>query len=78
VRNIARDIWELIGRNYQGSGKVKHAQFQSLRRDFKVLCMKEDKFLMTSRFEYVVSSIEESNDVTTLSIDELQSSLLTK
>lgn len=31
---------------------------------------------MTSRFNYVVCSIEESNDVTTLSIDELQSSLL--
>lgn len=31
---------------------------------------------MTSKFEYVVCSIEESNDVTTLSIDELQSSLL--
>jgi len=31
---------------------------------------------MTSRFNYVVFSIEESNDVTTLSIDELKSSLL--
>lgn len=31
---------------------------------------------MTIEFNYVVCSIEESNDVTTLSIDELQSSLL--
>ncbi|KAK2365717.1 hypothetical protein QL285_079186 [Trifolium repens] len=31
---------------------------------------------MTAKFNYVVCSIEESNDVTTLSIDELQSSLL--
>lgn len=31
---------------------------------------------LTSKFNYVVCSIEESNDVTTLSIDELQSSLL--
>jgi hypothetical protein len=31
---------------------------------------------MTPKFNYVVCSIEESNDVTTLSIDELQSSLL--
>jgi len=31
---------------------------------------------MTSKFSYVVCSIEESNDVTTLSVDELQSSLL--
>jgi hypothetical protein len=31
---------------------------------------------MSARFNYVVCSIEESNDVTSLSIDELQSSLL--
>jgi len=31
---------------------------------------------MTPKFNYVVCSFEESNDVTALSIDELQSSLL--
>ncbi|GAU51105.1 hypothetical protein TSUD_141470 [Trifolium subterraneum] len=31
---------------------------------------------MPERFNYVVCSIEQSNDVTTMSIDELQSSLL--
>jgi hypothetical protein len=31
---------------------------------------------MPPRFNYVVCSIEESNDVTSLSIDELQSSLI--
>lgn len=31
---------------------------------------------VTTKFNYVVCSIEESNDVTTLSIDELQGSLL--
>ncbi|MCH83871.1 retrovirus-related Pol polyprotein from transposon TNT 1-94, partial [Trifolium medium] len=31
---------------------------------------------MTSRFDYVMCSIEESNDVTTLSVDELQRRLL--
>ncbi|MCI83342.1 retrovirus-related Pol polyprotein from transposon TNT 1-94, partial [Trifolium medium] len=31
---------------------------------------------MAPRFNYVVCSIEESNDVTQLTVDELQSSLL--
>ncbi|GAU38995.1 hypothetical protein TSUD_378710 [Trifolium subterraneum] len=31
---------------------------------------------LTSRFNYVVCSIEESNDVTTMSVDQLQSSLI--
>jgi len=31
---------------------------------------------MTSRFDYVVCSVEESNDLDKLTIDELQSSLL--
>ncbi|MCI97870.1 retrovirus-related Pol polyprotein from transposon TNT 1-94, partial [Trifolium medium] len=31
---------------------------------------------MPAKFNYVVCSIEESNDVTSLSVDELQSSLL--
>lgn len=31
---------------------------------------------LTSKFDYVVCSIEESNDVTKLSVDELQSSLM--
>ena len=31
---------------------------------------------MTSRFHYVICSIEESNNLDTLTIDELQSSLL--
>ena len=94
---------------YQGSTRVKRAQLQALRKEFKVRQMKEgesvdayftrtliiankmkihgenmqqvviiEKILrsMTSRFDYVVCSVEESNNLDTLTIDELQSSLL--
>jgi hypothetical protein len=41
VCDTARDIWEAMGRKYQGSTKVKRAQLQSLRREFEVLAMGE-------------------------------------
>ncbi|GAU16044.1 hypothetical protein TSUD_339150 [Trifolium subterraneum] len=108
-RRTSRNIWESMQRKYQGSTRVKRAQLQSLRREFEILCMKDEESVteffartlaiankmtaqgerlsesqigekilrsMTSKFEYVVCSIEESKDVTTMSIDELQSSLL--
>ncbi|KAI9185198.1 hypothetical protein LWI28_005230 [Acer negundo] len=94
---------------YQSSTKVKRAQLQALRREFKILGMKEgekvdeyfartltivnkmkaqgkrmeqsviiEKILrsMTLKFNYVVCLIEESNDLSTMTIYELQSSLL--
>ncbi|MCH79976.1 copia-type polyprotein [Trifolium medium] len=81
VRDTARDIWEAMRRKYQGSTKVKRAQLQSLRREFEVLAMGEnetvnDYFARTLAIANKMTSHEESNDVTTLSIDELQSSLL--
>ncbi|MCH84749.1 retrovirus-related Pol polyprotein from transposon TNT 1-94, partial [Trifolium medium] len=108
-RDTSRDIWESMRRKYQGSNKVKRAQLQSLKREFEILCMKEDESVndffartlaiankmtaqgermtgstivekilrsMTSKFDYVTCAIEESRDVTAMSIDELQSSLL--
>ena len=94
---------------YQGSTRVKRAQLQVLRKEFKVLHMKEgesvneyftwtliienktkihgenmqqvvifEKILrsMTSRFSYVLCSVEEFNNLDTFTIDELQSNLL--
>ncbi|XP_050133200.1 uncharacterized protein LOC126609290 [Malus sylvestris] len=96
-------------KKYQGTTQVKHAQLQALRKEFKILHMKEEESindyfartlviankmcihgknmedvaviekiprLMTHKFDYVVCSIEESNDIDNLSIDVLQSSLL--
>ncbi|XP_050104705.1 uncharacterized protein LOC126584338 [Malus sylvestris] len=96
-------------KKYQGSKKVKRAQLQAIRRDFKTLQMKNgesvneyigkamsmankmrihghkiednevmEKILrsMDPKFNYVVYSIEESNDIEDMSIDQLQNSLL--
>ncbi|XP_057511705.1 uncharacterized protein LOC130793845 [Actinidia eriantha] len=104
-----KDLKDSMRLKYQGSTKVKRAQLQDLRREFKILGMKEgekvdgyfsrtltiankmkahgermeqsviiEKILrsMTLKFYYVVCSIEESNDLSTMTIDELQSSML--
>ncbi|RDY09043.1 hypothetical protein CR513_06660, partial [Mucuna pruriens] len=42
-RDTAKDIWDSIRQKYQGSTKVKRAQFQPLRREFENLEMKEGK-----------------------------------
>lgn len=108
-KGTSKAIWESMKRKFQGSTKVKRAQFQALRREFELLVMKEgekvDTFLgrtlsvvnkmktngenmeqstivskilrsLTTKFNYVVCSIEESNDLSTLSVDELHGSLL--
>ncbi|MCH80264.1 hypothetical protein A2U01_0001030 [Trifolium medium] len=103
------DLKEAMKRKYQGTTKVKRAQFQAIRREFELLEMKEsesvdeyfsrtltianrmtasgetvqqvtivEKILrsLAPRFNYVVCSIEQSTNVTELSVEELQSSLL--
>ena len=108
-RDTAKQVWDSMKQKYEGSTRVKRAQLQALRKEFKVLQMKEgenvdtyfaptltianrmkihgehmkqvviiEKILrsMTSRFDYVICSVEESNNLDTLTIDELQSSLL--
>ncbi|XP_050896619.1 uncharacterized protein LOC127103398 [Lathyrus oleraceus] len=105
---MTKDIWDSMCRKYQGFMKVNKAQLQTLRREFEVICMKNNETVdeyftrtlvvankmtaqgenleqtaivekvlrsMTMKFNYVVCSIKESNDVTTLFVDELQSSL---
>ena len=76
-------------KKYQGTARVKRAQLQVLRKEFEILHMKEGESVndyfartlsiankMTHNFDYVVCAIEESNDIDSLSIDVLQSSLL--
>ncbi|XP_070668867.1 uncharacterized protein [Malus domestica] len=108
-KETTKDIWDSLKQKYQGTARVKRAQLQALRKEFKVLHMKNgetvkdyfgrtlaianrmrihgekmddvviiEKILrsMTPKYDYVVCSIEESNDLDTLSIYKLQSSLL--
>ena len=108
-KNTTKSIWDSMRQKYQSSTRVKRAQLQALRKEFKILQMKEgekvDEYfaraltisnkmktheermwqnvivekilrLMTLRFNYVVCSIEDSNNMDTMTIDELQSIIL--
>ncbi|GMY22929.1 Retrovirus-related Pol polyprotein from transposon TNT 1-94 [Fagus crenata] len=76
-RDTVKHIWDSMKQKYQGSTRVKRAQLQAFRKEFEQVVIIE-KILrsMTSRFDYVVCSVEESNKLDILTIDELQSSLL--
>ncbi|XP_016704228.1 uncharacterized protein [Gossypium hirsutum] len=96
-------------KKFKGSTRVKRAQLQALKIEFKILRMKEGETVnayfgrtlsiakkmkayrenikeaditlkilqsLVPKFNYVLCSIEESNNMKTLSVDELQSSLL--
>ncbi|MCH94423.1 hypothetical protein A2U01_0015383 [Trifolium medium] len=43
VRDTARDIWNAMRTEYQGSTKVKRAQLQALHREFEILAMGESE-----------------------------------
>ncbi|XP_068653841.1 uncharacterized protein [Aristolochia californica] len=76
-KDTAKHIWDSMKQKYEGSTRVKRAQLQALRKEFEqVMIIEKILRSMTSRFDYVVCSIEESNNLDTLTIDELHSSLL--
>ncbi|RHN50731.1 hypothetical protein MtrunA17_Chr6g0460681 [Medicago truncatula] len=50
--------------------RIHGEKMEDVRIIEKIICS------MTSKFDYVVYSIEESNDIDTMSVDELQCSLL--
>ncbi|KAK6116990.1 hypothetical protein DH2020_049234 [Rehmannia glutinosa] len=60
-KNTSKQIWESMKRKFQGNARVQRAQLQALRRDFEILEMKVG---------------EESKDIDSLTVDELQSSLV--
>ncbi|XP_022870912.1 uncharacterized protein LOC111390145 [Olea europaea var. sylvestris] len=60
-KDNAKDIWEPMKKKYRGTERVKCVKLQALRKEFEILYMKKG---------------ESSKDIDSLSIDELQSSLL--
>ncbi|XP_026459567.1 uncharacterized protein LOC113360252 [Papaver somniferum] len=76
----AKDIWDSMKKNYQGSDRIQHAQLQALKRDFEVLNMKAGESMngYFSRTLTIVNKMRQykGKDLNTISIDELQSNLL--
>ncbi|MCI07489.1 retrovirus-related pol polyprotein from transposon TNT 1-94, partial [Trifolium medium] len=77
IRDLKLEIFgNLCAKNIKA-----RAQLQALQKEFEVLAMKENEsvdeyFARTLTIANKMTAHEESNDVTTLTIDELQSSLL--
>ncbi|XP_058732707.1 uncharacterized protein LOC131604272 [Vicia villosa] len=104
----AKDAWNTLKEEFQGSDKVRAVKLQSLRRDFELLKMKDietvkdyyskvkeivnqmrafgddildkkivEKILITMppKFDPIVTTIEETKDLPTLSVTELVGSL---
>lgn len=42
-KDIAKEIWDSMKKKYQGTTRVKRAQFQALRKDFETLHMKGEE-----------------------------------
>ncbi|KAH0737668.1 hypothetical protein KY290_036373 [Solanum tuberosum] len=56
-KETSKDIWDSMKKIYQGTARMKRAQFQSLRRDFETLQMKEGESVMS----YCARTMEISN-----------------
>ncbi|GKB03067.1 retrovirus-related pol polyprotein from transposon TNT 1-94 [Tanacetum coccineum] len=61
----SKHAWDTLKTEYQGSAKVILVKLQSLRKNF------ENSKSLPPKFDHVVTAIEESKDISTLSFDEL-------
>ncbi|KAA8546163.1 hypothetical protein F0562_020943 [Nyssa sinensis] len=79
----AKEAWEILQMEFQGNDKAISIKLQTLWTDFDNLLMKEKKVVekilrsLTQKFEHVVPAIEESKDLSKLSMYELMGSLKT-
>ncbi|RVW62525.1 Retrovirus-related Pol polyprotein from transposon RE2 [Vitis vinifera] len=80
-----KEAWDKLKLEYQGSDRTKQMQVLNLKRDFESLTMQEDetitkimeKVLVTlpERFKSKISSLEESRDLSQISLAELMHAL---
>ncbi|MCH99639.1 hypothetical protein A2U01_0020653, partial [Trifolium medium] len=83
----AKEAWDILAAAYAGDQKVKKVKLQTLRRQFEQIQM-EDKETVSDFFTRVaklvnemkacgeaVTTIEESKDLATMKVEELQGSL---
>eukprot|EP00253_Pinus_taeda_P031358 PITA_31358 len=75
----SKEVWKTLKTAYQDMDKVRTTKLQLLRRYFENLCMKEsdniDSFF--THFDAIVTTIEETKDLSNFSVDELHASLIT-
>ncbi|GKV46282.1 hypothetical protein SLEP1_g53274 [Rubroshorea leprosula] len=87
-KSTSKTIWDSMTKKYQGNERAKQQQRQALTMAIAnkmrihgenledVAIVEKILRSMTTKFIYVVFSINESNDIEALSLDELQNSLL--
>ncbi|XP_039134877.1 uncharacterized protein LOC120272176 [Dioscorea cayenensis subsp. rotundata] len=66
----AHEAWEIIKKQYQGSSKMMIVRKQALRQSFETLQMEDNEIRLR-----VAVALEESKDITKLTLDELSGSL---
>ncbi|KAK2987979.1 hypothetical protein RJ640_011242 [Escallonia rubra] len=79
----AKEAWETLRNEFQGDDKVRAIKLQSLRKDLENMKMKEDETLKdySRRFLELINQmkthavIEETKDLSTLSVQEVMASL---
>ncbi|KAF2283318.1 hypothetical protein GH714_002228 [Hevea brasiliensis] len=76
-RRMAKIVWDSM-KKFGGNSRVKKSLLNSLRREFEVLEMKKDETINNyfARVMMVANKMRKSKDIETMSVDELQSSLV--
>ncbi|XP_061341938.1 uncharacterized protein LOC133288237 [Gastrolobium bilobum] len=68
----AKEAWEKLQTSYKGAEPVKKVHLQTLRSEFETLHMKDAE---NSKFDHIVTVIEETKDLEAMTIEQLLGSL---